>query len=159
MRPGSTGNLQKETACSRRCPLREQKKGPLQNRSPKRGRLSSPKKVAQSAFFLSIQFMNTKQKQDPCRSDTSATTIWFFTLNTQITGPENAPVRLAGAQASGNLSRSGSSRGGNSAVEPRVKFRIIVYGDRRGICSSWKPEEACRILYSCWRIRRHRITL
>lgn len=71
-----------------------------------------------------------------------------FALNSRKILPENAPVRLASAQLEEldyrKLYRTYSSRGRKSAVEPRVMFKVIVYGYLCGIYSSRKLEEACR---------------
>lgn len=71
-----------------------------------------------------------------------------FALNSRKILPENAPVRLASAQLEEldyrKLYRTYSSRGRKSAVEPRVMFKVIVYGYLCGIYSSRKLEEARR---------------
>ena len=62
--------------------------------------------------------------------------------------PENAPVRLLNAQLEeleyGKLYEAYSSNGRKSAAEPRVLFKVLVYGDLCGIYSSRKLEEACQ---------------
>ena len=69
-------------------------------------------------------------------------------LNNEILLPENAPVRLTSAQLEGldytKLSRAYSARGRKSKVDPRVLFKMTVYGYQCGIYSSRKLEEACR---------------
>ena len=62
--------------------------------------------------------------------------------------PENAPVRLTSVQLEEldyrNLYRAYSSKGRKSAANPRVMFKVMVYGYQCGIYSSRKLEEACR---------------
>ena len=71
-----------------------------------------------------------------------------FTLNSEILLPENAPVRIANAQLEeleyGKLYAAYSSKGRKSAADPRVLFKVMVYGYECGIYSSRKLEEACR---------------
>ena len=69
-------------------------------------------------------------------------------LNHEKILPENAPVRLTSVQLEEldyrNLYRAYSSRGRKSAADPRVMFKVMVYGYQCGIYSSRKLEEACR---------------
>ena len=69
-------------------------------------------------------------------------------INNEILLPENAPVRLTSAQLEGldytNLYRTYSAKGRKSKVDPRVLFKVIVYGYQCGIYSSRQLEEACR---------------
>lgn len=71
-----------------------------------------------------------------------------FALNSEIMIPENAPVRLTSAQLEElNYERlycAYSPRGRKSAADPRVLFKVLVYGYQCGIYSSRKLEEACR---------------
>ena len=71
-----------------------------------------------------------------------------FLLNSEILLPENAPVRLTSAQLEEldyrELYRAYSPRGRKSKVDPRVLFKVVVYGYECGIYSSRKLEEACR---------------
>ena len=69
-------------------------------------------------------------------------------MNIEMLLPENAPVRLACAQLEEldyrKLYEAYSSRGRESAADPRVMFQIMAYGYQCGIYSSRKLEEACR---------------
>ena len=69
-------------------------------------------------------------------------------INNEILLPENAPVRLTSAQLEeldySNLYRAYSARGRKSKVDPRVLFKVMVYGYQQGIYTSRKLEEACR---------------
>jgi len=71
-----------------------------------------------------------------------------FALNSEIMLPENAPVRLTSAQLEEldyrKLYSAYSARGRKSKVDPRVLFKVMVYGYQCGIYSSRKLEEACR---------------
>ena len=68
-------------------------------------------------------------------------------LNSEFLLPENAPVRLTSAQLEEldyeKLYRAYSPRGRKSKVDPRVMFKVMVYGYQCGIYSSRKLEEAC----------------
>ena len=71
-----------------------------------------------------------------------------FALNSEILLPENAPVRLTSTQLEElnyeKLYGAYSSRGRKSKVDPRVMFKVVVYGYQCGIYSSRKLEEACK---------------
>ena len=71
-----------------------------------------------------------------------------FALNSEITIPLNAPVRLLSAQLEeleyGKLYKAYSPRGRKSAADPRVLFKVMVHGYLCGIYSSRKLEEACQ---------------
>ena len=72
----------------------------------------------------------------------------ILAIDNEILLPENAPVRLTSAQLEGldytKLYRAYSVKGRKSKVDPRVLFKVMVYGYQRGIYSSRKLEEACR---------------
>ena len=69
-------------------------------------------------------------------------------INNEILLPENAPVRLTSAQLEEldyrKLYCAYSAKGRKSKVDPRVLFKVMVYGYQCGIYSSRKLEEACR---------------
>ena len=71
-----------------------------------------------------------------------------FTLNSEMMLPEEAPVRLTNAQLEEldyrKLYAAYSSRGRKSVTDPRVLFKILVYGYQCGIYTTRKLEEACR---------------
>ena len=71
-----------------------------------------------------------------------------FTLNSEIFIPEDAPVRLTNAQLEEldyrKLYAAYSSKGRKSVTDPRVLFKILVYGYQCGIYTTRKLEEACR---------------
>ena len=71
-----------------------------------------------------------------------------FTLNSEIMLPEDAPVRLTSAQLEEldyrKLYAAYSSRGRKSVTDPRVLFKLLVYGYQCGIYTTRKLEEACR---------------
>ena len=71
-----------------------------------------------------------------------------FALNSEITLPQNAPVRLLSAQLEeleyGKLYKAYSPKGRKSAADPRVLFKVMVHGYLCGIYSSRKLEEACQ---------------
>ena len=61
-------------------------------------------------------------------------------INNEILWPENARVRLTSAQLEDldytKLYRAYSARGRKSKVDPRVLFKVMVYGYQCGIYSS-----------------------
>ena len=91
--------------------------------------------------------MKKHKKQDQFKSFERNGQL-VLALNSEILLPENAPVRLTSAQLEEldyrNLYRAYSARGRKSKVDPRVLFKVMVYGYQCGIYSSRKLEEACR---------------
>jgi len=71
-----------------------------------------------------------------------------FALNSELFIPEDAPVRLTSAQLEEldyrKLYEAYSSRGRKSVTNPRVLFKLLVYGYQCGIYTTRKLEEACR---------------
>ena len=69
-------------------------------------------------------------------------------MDTEILIPENDPVRMASTQLEeldySKLYRAYSPKGRKSAAEPRIIFKVLVYGYMNGIYSSRKLETACR---------------
>ena len=80
--------------------------------------------------------MKTKTTQDQCN-----VVEWngqqVFTLNIELFLPEDAPVRLTNAQLEEldyrKLYEAYSSRGRKSVTDPRVLFKLLVYGYQCGI--------------------------
>ena len=71
-----------------------------------------------------------------------------FALNSELFLPEDAPVRLTNAQLEEldyrKLYEAYSPRGRKSVTDPRVLFKVLVYGYQCGIYTARKLEEACR---------------
>ena len=91
--------------------------------------------------------MRKTKKQDQC-TVTERHGQLVFAINSEILLPENAPVRLTSAQLEElnyeKLYGAYSARGRKSKVDPRVMFKVMVYGYQCGIYSSRKLEEACK---------------
>ena len=68
-------------------------------------------------------------------------------IETEIRIPEDDPVRLASAELEEldyrKLYRAYSSKGRKYAADPRIMFKVMVYGYMNGIYSSRKLEKAC----------------
>ena len=90
--------------------------------------------------------MKKKPKQDQCKVYERNGQL-VLAINNEYLLPENAPVRLTSAQLEEldyeKLYRAYSPRGRKSKVDPRVMFKVMVYGYQCGIYSSRKLEEAC----------------
>ena len=69
-------------------------------------------------------------------------------MNLEITIPADDPVRITSAQLEEldyrKLYSAYSPNGRKSVAEPRIIFKVIVYGYMNGIYSSRKLELACR---------------
>lgn len=69
-------------------------------------------------------------------------------LNSEILLPEDAPVRVTSARLEEldyrKLYAAYSSKGRKSVTDPRVLFKVMVYGYQCGIYSNRKLEEACK---------------
>ena len=91
--------------------------------------------------------MKKHQQQDQCTVKERHGQL-VFAINSEILLPENAPVRLTSAQLEElnyeKLYGAYSARGRKSKVDPRVMFKVMVYGYQCGIYSSRKLEETCR---------------
>ena len=91
--------------------------------------------------------MKKHLKQDQCTVRERNGQL-VLALNNEILLPENAPVRLTSAQLEEldyrKLYSAYSAKGRKSKVDPRVLFKVMVYGYQCGIYSSRKLEEACR---------------
>ena len=63
-----------------------------------------------------------------------------FTLNSELFLPEDAPVRLTSAQLEEldyrKLYEAYSPRGRKTVTDPRVLFKVPVYGYQCGICTA-----------------------
>ena len=91
--------------------------------------------------------MKKHLKQDQCTVREHNGQL-VLALNNEILLPENAPVRLTSAQLEEldyrKLYSAYSAKGRKSKVDPRMLFKVMVYGYQCGIYSSRKLEEACR---------------
>ena len=91
--------------------------------------------------------MKKQPKQDQCNVYERNGQL-VFAINSEILLPENAPVRLTSAQLEelnyNKLYSAYSEYGRKPAVDPRVMFKVMVYGYQCGIYSTRELEEACR---------------
>ena len=89
---------------------------------------------------------NNFKQQDQCTVKERNGQL-VLALNSEFLLPENAPVRLTSAQLEEldyrKLYCAYSAKGRKSKVDPRVMFKVMVYGYQCGIYSSRKLEEAC----------------
>ena len=113
-------------------------------------------------FALSL-ICEEKPKQDRCKVYERNGQL-VLAINNEYLLPENAPVRLTSAQLEEldyeKLYRAYSPRGRKSKVDPRVMFKVMVYGYPCGIYSSRKPEDACtyrRAANGCREMKKFRI--
>ena len=106
-----------------------------------------PKGLATRLFSVRIELMKNKTTQAQFKVTEHHGQL-VFAINSEILLPENAPVRLTSAQLEEldyeKLYCAYSARGRKSKVDPRVMFKVMVYGYQCGIYSSRKLEEACR---------------
>lgn len=91
--------------------------------------------------------MNKTSRQDQYKASLENNQLVLI-LNSEILLPENAPVRVTSAQLEEldyrKLYEAYSSRGRKSVADPRVMFKVMVYGYQCGIYSTRKLEEACK---------------
>ena len=94
-----------------------------------------------------FELMKSKTKQVQCTLFERHDQL-VLALNSEKMIPEDAPVRLLSAQLEEldytKLYSAYSSYGRKSAADPRVLFKVLVYGYQSGIYSSRKLEEACQ---------------
>ena len=109
--------------------------------------IGQPERLATRPFCVKIELMKNKIKQDQCKVYEQNGQL-VFALNHENLLPENTLVRLISAQLEeldySKLYSAYSVKGRKSKVEPRVLFKVMVYGYQCGIYSSRKLEEACR---------------
>ena len=108
----------------------------------------APARVVHSSFCVKIELMRNNSKQQSQCTVKERHGQLVFAINSEILLPENAPVRLTSAQLEElnyeKLYGAYSARGRKSKVDPRVMFKVMVYGYQCGIYSSRKLEEACK---------------
>ena len=106
-----------------------------------------PERVVHSSFCVKIELMRNKTTQEQFKILEREGQL-VLAINNEILLPENAPVRLTSAQLEEldyrKLYRAYSAKGRKSKVDPRVLFKVMVYGYQQGIYTSRKLEEACR---------------
>ena len=123
-------------------------KGSLQNELRKNTADRSPKGFSIRGVCVKIESVkNNSKTQDQCNVYERNGQL-VLALNNEILLPENAPVRLTSVQLEEldyrELYRAYSPKERKSKVDPRVLFKVMVYGYQCGIYSSRKLEEACR---------------
>lgn len=91
--------------------------------------------------------MKNSNRQEQYKLSTENNQL-ILILNSEIILPEDAPVRQTSAQLEEldyrKLYEAYSSRGRKSVADPRVIFKVMVYGYQCGIYSTRKLEEACK---------------
>ena len=121
----------------------------MQNASTKKRHISDPQKgLADVSFCGKIELMrNNLNTQDQYKISERNNQL-VLVLNSEILLPEDAPVRVTGAQLEEldyrKLYEAYSSKGRKSVADPRVLFKVMAYGYQCGIYSTRKLEEACK---------------
>lgn len=104
--------------------------------------------MASRLICVKIELMRNNSKQQDQFKVSERNGQLVFALNSEKIIPENAPVRLASAMLEEldyeKLYGAYSRLGRKSAADPRVLFKVLVFGYMCGIYSSRKLEEACR---------------
>ena len=99
------------------------------------------------SFCCKIELMRNNKQQDQYKISEENNQL-VLVLNSEILLPEDAPVRVTSAQLEEldyrKLYEAYSSRGRKSVTDPRVMFKVMVYGYQCGIYSTRKLEEACK---------------
>ena len=100
------------------------------------------------SFCCKIELMrNNLNKQEQYKTTVENNQL-VLVLISEILLPEDAPVRVTSSQLEEldyrKLYEAYSSRGRISVTDPRVMFKVMVYGYQCGIYSTRKLEEACQ---------------
>ncbi len=94
---------------------------------------------------IKLHMNNKPQEQYKARWENNQLVL---ILNSEFSLPEDAPVRVTGAQLEEldyrKLYEAYSSKGRKSATDPRVMFKVMVYGYQCGIFSTRDLEDACK---------------
>ena len=106
-----------------------------------------PERVVHSSFCAKIELMRNNKTQEQFKTYERQGQL-ILAINNEFLLPETSPVRLTSAQLEEldyrKLYRAYSAKGRKSKVDPRVLFKVMVYGYQCGIYSSRKLEEACQ---------------